>query len=360
MKISFFIGGLSGGGAERVICNMANYLGNKGHEIKVITMADDTPDYPLSRNTKRIILLRTCERKGFFRNSLLRWWRLLRYVRKSKCDSYVVVLPVTIIMLLALRVFTRAKIVASERNTPAKYNKRIRFFLKLLANNANGWIFQTEENQLWYKNAIKDSKTIVIPNAINPDFIREIYQGERMKTIVTAGRLTNQKNQILLVRAFAQISSIFPEYQLIIYGDGSLKGNLEETAEQLGVKDQVILPGYTTNIGDKIKDASLFVLSSDFEGMPNALMEAMALGLPCISTDCDGGGAKFLIENEKNGLLVPKGDAKALSEAMRKMLSEKEFAEQCGREAHKICDRLAPERIYGEWEQFIKDVVEDK
>ena len=90
--------------------------------------------------------------------------------------------------------------------------------------------------------------------------------------------------------------------------------------------------------------------------MPNTLMEAMALGLPCISTDCDGGGAAFLIENEKNGLLVPKGDVEALANAMRRMLSDKEFAEQCGKEAHKICERLAPEKVYGQWEIFIKEV----
>ena len=346
MNIVLFSGGLSGGGAERVVCNLANFLIGQGHDVSILTMSDDTPDYSLNNNIERIALLREGERKGLVRNYLLRWWRLLTYVRKSKCDSYVVVLPVTIIMLLALKKNTSAKIVASERNTPVRYNKKIRFFLKLFANKANGWIFQTEENQLWYKNVIKDCKTKVIPS-------------ERMKTIVTAGRLTNQKNQILLVRAFAQISSIFPEYQLIIYGDGSLKGNLEETAEQLGVKDQVILPGYTTNIEDRIKDASLFVLSSDYEGMPNALMEAMALGLPCISTDCDGGGARFLIENEKNGLLVPKGDVGALAVAMERMLSDRDFAEKCGREAHKICERLAPEKIYGEWESFIKEIVEN-
>ncbi len=97
----------------------------------------------------------------------------------------------------------------------------------------------------------------------------------------------------------------------------------------------------------------MFVLSSDLEGMPNALMEAMAMGIPCISTDCKGGGARFLIQNGINGLLVPVGDADALAGAMIQMLSNEEFAEQCGRNASRIVDRLDPGRIYSEWERLL-------
>ena len=357
MNITFFIGGLSRGGAERVTCNIANFLSNNGHAVTILTMSDDAPNYTLDEKILRVPLLFASERHGIIINTSLRLYRLAKYLIKKNVDAYVVMLPITTIMLLSLKWLTKARIIAAERNNPANYPSKIKKLLLKLAPKADGWIFQTDENQLWYKNAIKGCKTKVIPNAINPDFFRETYRGERLKTIVTAGRLTNQKNQILLVNSFAQISSIYPDYQLIIYGDGSLKSNLEGTAKKLGIEDKVLLPGFTKNIGEKIKDASLFVLSSDFEGMPNALMEAMALGLPCISTDCDGGGAKFLIKNGKNGLLVPKGDVEALSKAMRKMLSDKDFADQCGAEAHKICEILAPRKIYGEWEKFIEEIV---
>lgn len=358
MNITFFIGGLSGGGAERVTCSLANYLANHGHVIKIVTMSDDTPTYAIDSKIKRVHLLQTSERKNVIYNSGLRLYRFINHLLKNKVDAYVVMLPITTIMFLRLRWLTNAKVIAAERVDPSQYQINKQRLLKSLAHKADGWVFQTEEEYNWYGKTTGKALISIIPNAINIDFIRETYQGDRMKTIVTAGRLTNQKNQALLVKSFAQISSIFPEYKLIIYGEGNLKGDLAETAIQLGVKDKVILPGYTTNIEDRIKDASLFVLSSDFEGMPNALMEAMALGLPCISTDCDGGGAKFLIENEKNGLLVPKGDVDALAAAMERMLSDRGFAEQCGQEAHKICERLAPEKIYGEWESFIKEIVE--
>lgn len=359
MKITFFIGGLSGGGAERVTCNLASYLSRKGHEIVILTMSDDTATYALDDNVLRVPLLKSSERKGLIYNSFLRIKRLITHLRKDKVDAYVVMLPITTILLFRLSWLTKSKIIAAERVNPSNYPSGKQKQLKSLAKRADGWVFQTEEERAWYGETTGKAKVQIIPNAINPDFISELYRGERKKTVVTAGRLTEQKNHKLLIQAFAKIIPNFPDYQLAILGDGPLKEQLKSAAEELGVKENVLLSGYTTNIGDKIKESSLFVLSSDYEGMPNALMEAMALGLPCISTDCDGGGAKFLIENEKNGLLVPKGDVEALSEAMSKMLSDKEFAEQCGREAHKICERLAPEKIYGEWESFIKEVVEN-
>ena len=358
MKITFFIGGLSGGGAERVTCNLASYLANRGHVIKVLTMSDDEPSYAIDNKVQRIPLLVTSERKNIIYNSVLRLYRFIKYLRKSKVDAYVVMLPVTTIMLLRMRWLTKAKVIAAERVDPSQYPVKKQNQLKSLAKKADGWVFQTEEERKWYGVATGKAKVSIIPNAINPDFIKPAHEGERQKTIVTAGRLTEQKSHELLIKSFARISNDFPEYQLVVYGDGPKKEYLEQVAKNFGVQEKVLFPGYTTNIGESIKNASLFVLSSDFEGMPNALMEAMALGVPCVSTDCDGGGAKFLIDNKKNGLLVPKGDVDALATAMERMLSDPEFAEQCGREAHKICERLAPEKIYGEWESFIKVIVD--
>lgn len=359
MNITFFIGGLSGGGAERVTCNIANYLSKNGHIIKILTMADDTPTYAIDDKVLRIPLLQSKERKGVIINSFVRLYRFIKHLIKDNVDVYVVMLPITTIMLLRLRWLIKGKVIASERVDPSIYSNKKQTQLKKLACKADGWVFQTEEERSWYDKSAGKAKVRIIPNAINPDFIRELYQGERGKKIVTAGRLTEQKNHILLIKAFAKISSKYSDYQLIIYGGGgNLKEKIEDTIKQLNLIDKVVLPGYTTNIGDKIKDASLFVLSSDFEGMPNALMEAMALGVPCISTDCDGGGARYLIENEKNGLLVPKGDMEALAGAMERMLSNREFAEKCGKEAHAVCERLAPEKIYSEWENFIKTIVD--
>lgn len=355
MKITFFIGGLGKGGAERVVCNLANHLVNHHHEVDIVTVGD-SESYLLDESIRRYKLIYNHERKNVLVDSARRVYRLFRYLRKKR-DVFVVMLPFTTLLLLRLRLFVRGKIVASERSFPTYYTQREQTRLKKLAHSADAWIFQTKAAKEWYGLALGKARSIVIANPINERFIHKRHVVvERKKTIVTAGRLTDVKNHSLLIRAFAKIASEFDDYRLIIYGEGELKPQLESEASELGLERKVVFPGFA-DWGKLSSDAGLFVLSSDLEGMPNSLMEAMALGLPCISTDCEGGGAAFLIDNETNGLLVPKGDVDALADAMRRMLSDKEFAEQCGKKAHKICERLAPEKVYGQWEEFITEIV---
>lgn len=359
MHICFFIGGLSGGGAERVTCNLANYMVERDHDVEILTMADDAPSYELSQKVTRKVLLRTEERKSFIFNSILRLVRFWKYLRRTEVDVIVVMLPITTILLLQMRRMTKAAVIAAERSLPSIYKSKEQHRLKKLARRADGWVFQTDAQKAWYEKA-GIRKGVIIPNAINPEFIRPLYAGERRNEIVTVGSLTVPKNQELLINAFAQIAKDWPAYRLVLYGKGPKLELLQTLAETLGISERVVFAGYSTNVYESIKAAKLFVLSSDYEGMPNALMEAMATGLPCVSTDCDGAGARGLIEDGKNGLLVPKGDVESLTSAMNRMLTDREFAEKCGQEAHKICERLAPEKVYSEWEGFITEIVNSK
>ena len=122
----------------------------------------------------------------------------------------------------------------------------------------------------------------------------------------------------------------------------------------------VEFPGYVPDMPERLEKASMFVLSSDYEGMPNALMEAMASGLPCVSTDCGGGGARFLVQNGDNGILIPQKDEVALASAMEKILSDESLSAKLGENARKLQETLAPEKIYGEWERFILEKIEEK
>ena len=352
MKITFFIGGLGKGGAERVVCNLANYLVSH-HEIDILTVGDEEA-YVLDDRIHRIKLIQNHERKNMLMDSLRRMYRLLRYLSKKR-DVFVVMLPFTTILLLKLRVLLRGKIIASERSYPTYYSKKEQSQLRNLAHRADAWIFQTQASMAWYKNILGNAQYRIIANPINEKYVSMRGTGVRTNNIISVGRLTEVKNHSLLLKAFSIVSKDFKDYNLIIYGEGPLCQTLQSEAFLLGVENQVAFPGFV-EWGELSKDAGLFILTSDKEGMPNTLMEAMALGLPCISTDCDGGGAAYLIENERNGLLVPKGDVDALANAMRRMLSDKVFANKCGNEAKKICERLAPEKIYGEWESFIKKV----
>lgn len=357
-NITFFLGGLSNGGAERVVCNLASYLVQSGHQVEILTMSDAESPFYLDERVSKFALIKKDERHGFLFNSVVRFKRFCKYLLNHKTDAYVVMLPTTIELLLSFHFLTNAKIIASERNFPGAYSKSIQRKLKCLSRNADAWIFQTEAVKDWYGKRIR--KSAIIPNPLNSKFVVNEFNGVRSKKIVTAGRLTEAKKHLLLIDSFAKIAFKYQDYKLIIYGKGDLEDILKDKINQLGLSSQIILAGFSKDLSKDIQDASLFVLSSDFEGMPNVLMEAMALGVPCVSTDCDGGGAKFLIDNNKNGLLVPKGDSDALAEAMDRMLSNPDFAEAMGKEAHKICERLDPVKINSEWELFIQDIINTK
>ena len=356
MKVTFFIGSLYGGGAERVTCNLASYLVQKGHQAEILTMSETKEAYELDERVSTKSLLPLKNRKNKIWNTLVRFPRLWKYLRRNKNDVYIVMLPKTIIMFLAFRWLTKAKVIAAERVDPAAYSKIIGHLLKMYAHRANGFVFQTEDAKAWYGDAVKDCKNAIIPNAINPVFIREPYKGAKRKVIAGAGRLSDQKNFTLLIKAFAGVADEFIDYNLVIYGEGEKREELENLIRELRLEERVSLPGNIQNIADEMEKNSLFVLSSNFEGMPNALMEAMALGLPCISTDCPCGGPRFLIQDGENGVLVPVGDEKKMLEAMKYILGNNERCKQIGLNAAKIQKRLSPNIIYSKWENYINSI----
>ena len=356
-KITFFLGGLSGGGSERVVCNLANYLCGEGVEIQILTLGGDEPTYSLNKEIKRICLTKETDRTFFFFKPIKIFFRFLYFIRKNKTDVYVVFLPVTTILILFFKFMIRCPVVASERALPSIYSLRKQKMLCRLAHLADGWVFQTQSQEKWYGHCIKNVPKVIIPNAINEEFLNAANDAVKGKIVVSTGRLTKQKNHALLINAFALVLKKIPNYKLYIYGDGPERDKLEELVSLLGLQHNVFLPGYSTEIRKKMSEASLFVLSSDYEGIPNALMEAMALGIPCVSTDCGGGGAKYLIEDGVNGLLVPVQDEIAMSESIEKVLLNPEYACHLGENARKISNRLSPEKIYGEWANFIHDIV---
>lgn len=358
MKLTLFISSLYGGGAERVTCSLASYLAQQGHEVEILTMSETKESYDLDGRVKTQTLLSLNNRKNKIWDTLIRFPRLWRYLIKTKTDAYVVMLPKTTIMLLMFRWMTKAKIIAAERVDPAAYSEKIAKSLKKYARRADGFVFQTEDARKWYGPSVERIKTEVIPNAINPAFIREPYKGEKRKVIAGAGRLSKQKNFEMLIKAFSKICDQFPDYSLVIYGEGEERQPLENLIKSLGLADRIRLPGNIQNIAEEMEKNSVFVLSSDFEGMPNALMEAMALGLPCISTDCPCGGPRYLIHNGENGFLTPVGDSYELARMIRTIIVNEDLANRIGNNAKKIKVDLSPEKIYLQWLHFIETVCD--
>ncbi len=368
MKIVLFIPSLVGCGAERVIVNLANFLQSSGYDVIMLNYRYNTSPYKLDENVKRIFLydrqdkqtfLKKCLQYFFTRsyerfNESRRISRLKKFVKSQNPDCYLVMLEQTTIDLLKLRKYISCPIIVSERNYPNNYPNNIKSKLYELAKLADGFVFQTESARDCYGSSVKNST--IIPNAINSDFLNiQSSLVKKRKAIVNVGRLEKQKNQELLIKAFAQAN--LADYILEIYGDGPLKEDLQRIIYELGISNRVFLKGHVSNIKESILDASLFVLSSQYEGIPNVLLEAMALGLPCITTDFAGNGAKVLIENGKNGIIVPNNDEKELASAMSMVLKNASLADKFSKNSLQKIKQFYPEKIYCKWEQYIIDIV---
>ena len=251
---------------------------------------------------------------------------------------------------------TKFPVIVCERNDPniilGKYRPLlISKFRDFVFHLADGAVFQTDNAKNYFSKSIQ-KKSCVILNPLNTDNLPDLYTGDRDNCIVNVGRLTEQKNQKLLIRSFSLIADQFPDFVLKIFGDGPEKNNLELLINELGLDNRVELMGNVCNVTDKIYKSRLFVFSSDYEGLPNALAEAMALGLPCVSTDCSPGGARMLIDNGINGTIVPVNDPVALSNAIKELLDDRAKSDMYSKNAFCIRDKLSLSLIVSQWEEY--------
>lgn len=255
-------------------------------------------------------------------------------------------------------VFTEHKSIGTERSNPYMLNATI--FMTLLRRAmsllCDGYIFQTEAAKHFFpKRAGK--KCAVIPNAVFNGLVYELSPPDvREKTVTAAGRLVECKGFDVLIKAFSAVRKRFPDYRLVIYGSGEERGFLLNTAEAEGLSDAVSLPGALKDAMREICRSSVFVLSSRYEGMPNALIEAMACGVPCVSTRCKM-GPEELIEDGVNGLLVPVNDAEAISRAVIRLIEDRELSERISSNSVKLKQKLSPEKITDRWLDYISGVI---
>lgn len=241
----------------------------------------------------------------------------------------------------------KENLIISERNDPNKIGRIQRIFVKHLYNNAKKLVCQTDDAKKWFPKKIQE-KTVVIPNPIKPN-LPTPWEGERRKEIVNFCRLTKQKNLKLLIDAFEQIHKEYNDYRLTIYGEGSERVELEDYIKKRGLENCAKIMHSEISIHDKIIKSKMFVSSSDYEGLSNSMLEAMAIGLPVICTDCPCGGAKMIINNNKNGILVPVGDINELYKAMKKVIEDKEFARAISKKSVEIRNRLDKNIICDRW-----------
>ncbi len=358
-KTIFFItNALSGGGAERVMSNLANYLTNKGYTIKFILLNGDTVVYPLDSSVE--IIVRT-DKNG--RDTLAQIKFIRQYMKQNKDALFVSFFTHQNIYTILASIGIRARVLVSERNDPnnsfAPNLKKIMDPLrKILYKNhhCKKVIFQTSGAADYFSKKIKN-KGLVIPNPLKKEHI-PAYYGDRKNTVVAVGRLNSQKNYPLLLKAFNKFSQHHPQYKLEIYGDGVLRPKMEDFINRNDLADKVELCGFCQNVHERIIDAGMYVMSSDFEGLSNALIEAMALGLPVISTDHPPGGAREYITDYDNGILTPVGDIDALADAMCYVAEHPDKAKEMAKNAAAVRDKLSFDDICKKWQAVFDSILQ--
>lgn len=379
---------LAVGGAERRISTMAGYFvkfgarvtvvlldepvvkikPEKGVEVVCVNQNPDTGEYnpqlcsifhmpsvkkPTLKEKMRLSMLR---KNNPDEAELMEQELFIKYKYAVPLNAYLRLFPSAVVVsfmtipnissMMALKDLPNRAVFGDATDVATEYPEDSPFSVmrKKYYSRADCAVFQTYVQRDYYS-FLPETDKYVIPNFVQSRFLPERFTGTRRKEIVNFCRLNKAKNLPLLVDAFSEFAESFPEYSLAIYGEGQEKEPLEEYVQKLNLSDKIHIFPFDLNIHQTVRDAAMFVSSSDREGISNSMLESMAIGLPCVCTDCSGGGAAMMIEDHENGLLVPAGDAGALCEAMKEIASDPGLSEKLSLNAVKIRERLEPERI---------------
>lgn len=353
MVISFVVGSLRGGGAERVIIQLAKQFAEEGFKTNILTITDDICDYDVPINVALHFIKPSIKIRGFRVFSRM---HALRKVSQALGSDVVISFAGANVVTAFAFWLSKTKVILSERNDPHtlpqnRFSRSLRDFSYRLA---DALVFQTKDALAYFSN-IKRVKKLIIKNPLGLNIPQD---GQRVNNcFVNVGRLCEQKNQKLLINAFEIVVKKYPTTYLKIYGKGPLKQELENYIVSKELSSHISLCGHSKNLLDEIKNDKFFVLSSDYEGMSNALLEAMALNMTVISTDHPIGGAREVIKNGENGILVPVKDVKALSDAMINCLSDDKMADMLASNAGYVRDELSLKRIANQWLDLLEDIV---
>lgn len=356
MHIIIHLDSLSRGGAERVTINLARYLIGHGYSCSIVTERTGKFEYGIPKGVKRFSLdIIGNKYTGYLKNII----KLRNIYNNIDADILLVMdTPGCLLSIPASRGLDM-KVIVSERNDPTHFpgKKIVIMIARLLMRFADGYVFQTEEARHFYE-SITGGRGIVIANPIFVSDIPAPWHGKRRKEIVTAGRLAHQKNQRMLIEVFARVQKDYPDWTLVVYGEGELRRELEELRANLHLEDCVYLPGNQADLLNRINGSSIFVLPSDFEGMPNALLEAMSLGLACIATDCPIGGARAIIQSGVNGILIGVRDYSGLESALRELMSDENKSTAFGNAARSVKCQFDSDEICGKWKEYFELIMQ--
>jgi glycosyltransferase involved in cell wall biosynthesis len=368
-RLTLVVPSLALGGAERVAANMANHWAVAGNTVSVITLsATDTDTYSLDPSVTRVALDLMRESSGpiwAFLNNWMRVGRLREALRTSRPDTVISFTDrMNIVTLLACRSLS-VDTVISERVDPSRHSigPTWEWLRRKVYPRARALVVQTQSIRQQMKTVMRGRMIYVIPNAIDAGLRdpsrQELPHNRRHPSqIVAMGRLTAQKGFDLLIAAFVEVAARHPACTLTILGEGPERARLEEITRKRGLAGRIQLPGWNPDPSSVLRACDVFVLSSRYEGFPNALLEAMAAGLAVVSFDCPSGPAE-IIRHEVDGLLVPPEDVRALSKAIDRLFSDDDLRERLGKEAVSVTERFSEEHNFARWEAVLQKQAPD-
>lgn len=362
MRLTLVIHSLDGGGAEKTMAMMATRWANAGHVVTLVTLDSGENDrYQLASDVRRVGLHQMSES----RTKLEGIWRnvsRISQIRSAIMDAdgdFVVSFTekINILVLLACRRIG-ARVIACERTDPRWHPiGRIWSFLRRRTyRHAHAIVVQTESTRDFVQQFASRVPIHVVPNCIWSDSLDNELTPcvERSKTIVAIGRLVKIKGFDLLIKAFHRIAGAHPEWKLIIVGEGPARSELTVMISELNLSDRVELAGWCVDPTSVLRDAQVFVMSSVYEGFPNALLEAMAMGLAPISFDCES-GPREIIRHELDGLLVPSEDVGALADALRRLLSDNDERCRLADRALEVRERFSESAFFDAWDHIFQN-----
>lgn len=361
MRITFVTSTLTSGGAERVISLLANNFAERGYEVEMIALTSISPDYYTLDPKVKFIHADKVSKGGL--PGELCWFR--QHIKKERPDVVIAFMEAVYEFVLLALLGTKIPVISSERLDPALISWPRKVLRWLLLPTTTAHVVQTQHIKKYYNQRIQ-KKTHIIYNPVNEKVFETSYDDdnnnlklrakeERLNRIISVGRLYPQKNQKMMIEGFAQVSERHPDWKLVIYGEGYLRKDLKSLVERLKIKDKVLLPGRCETVIEEVAKSKVFCLSSDYEGMSNAMIEALCVGTPVISTKVSG--TEELIKEGENGLLVDIGDTEGLTQAFEKLLSNQELREQFGKEGQKLATLFKTDTIVDQWEKLIKSVI---
>jgi GalNAc-alpha-(1->4)-GalNAc-alpha-(1->3)-diNAcBac-PP-undecaprenol alpha-1,4-N-acetyl-D-galactosaminyltransferase len=361
LRITLAISSFDIGGAQRVMALMGNHWAAHGHDVTLVTLGPHSMDwFELHHLVKRVSLNLLSESAHFGQalcQNALRVLRLRDELRRLRPDVVISFMGSTNMLTILASRGLDIPVIISERTNPHRQAIGVVWntLRSLLYRHADALVVQSSALRDWAREVAVSARVDIIPNPINPEFNGSAKAANRRgsgRTVVAMGRLVRTKGFDLLIEAFARCAGQHPEWSLVILGEGEERSNLESLIVATGLQERVRLAGSVPRPSHILGQADLFVLSSRFEGFPNALMEAMACKLAVISTDCPN-GPRDIVRDGVDGLLIPPDDVNALAKGMDRLMADPVERQRLGARAMEVVERFSLEKIMSMWDELV-------